>query len=37
MPHRSVVPSSFMEDNGKTDTDYAVCIVIFQGLLDYCC
>lgn len=33
--HRSVAPSSILEDNGKPDTDYMVCAVEFQHKLDY--
>lgn len=29
MPHKSVTPSSFLEETGKADTDYAVCTDIF--------
>jgi hypothetical protein len=30
MPHRSVAPRSFLEDSGKSDTDYVVCIMIYD-------
>jgi len=30
MPHRSVAPRSFLEDSGKIDIDYAVCIIIYD-------
>uniref|UniRef100_A0A6N2MAB0 Myb-like domain-containing protein n=1 Tax=Salix viminalis TaxID=40686 RepID=A0A6N2MAB0_SALVM len=30
MPHRSVAPRSFLEDSGKSDTDFVVCIMIYD-------
>ena len=29
-PHRSVAPRSFLEDSGKIDIDYEVCIIIYD-------
>ena len=38
MIHRSaVVPSSFLEDNGRGDADYTVCIIGFSFFSAFSC